>query len=39
MTLGLVGTKRKKQHKKKITIQLEEINLKVLVKKGRFKRY
>ena len=35
-----VGIKRKKQqHKKKMTIQLEEINQKVLVKEGKLKRY
>ena len=32
-------TKRKKQHKRKLTIQLEEINQKVLAKEGRLKRY
>ena len=34
-----VGTERKKQHKKKITIQFEEINQKVLAKERRLKRY
>ena len=37
--LEYVGTKRKRQHEKKITVQLEEINQKVLAKEGRLKRY
>ena len=38
-TLKHVGTKRKKATQEKITIQLEEINQKVLAKEGRLKRY
>ena len=34
-----VGTKGNRQHKKRITIQLEEINQKLLAKEGRLKRY
>ena len=36
--LEYVGTKRERQHKKKITVQLEEINQKVLAKEGRLSR-
>ena len=38
-TLEYLGAKRKRQLKKKITIQLEDINQKVQVKEGRLKRY
>ena len=33
------GGRRNKQHRKKITVQLEELNQKVLAKEGSFKRY
>ena len=36
--LEYVGTKRKREHEK-ITVKLVEINLKVLAKEGRLKRY
>ena len=36
---NMLGQKEKKATQEKITIQLEEINQKVLVKEGRLKRY
>ena len=37
--LEYVGREWKRQHEKKITVQLEEINQKVLAKEGILKRY
>ena len=36
---GICGKRREKITREKITVQLEEINQKVLAKKGRLKRY